>query len=88
MEQVHTALLADSVSTAQALTSTATTAGQVSDRWRPENKSVIAWLLLKVSGKFSTISYNKGACIYRMIETNIMGSDNFIYGIRDYLAEK
>lgn len=43
---------------------------------------------MQISNKFGTISYNKGASIYRMIETNIMGAENFVYGIRDYLASK
>nr|ADK11714.1 aminopeptidase N [Sitophilus oryzae] len=68
VEQVHTALLADSYLTSQALTSAASTPTQISN-------------------KFSTISYNKGASILRMIETAISGPDNFIYGIRKYLTD-
>ncbi|CAG9772408.1 unnamed protein product [Ceutorhynchus assimilis] len=67
VEQVQSALLADSSLNAHALTSKSETQREISD-------------------KFSTISYNKGASIYRMIETNIMGAGNFIYGIRDYLS--
>ncbi|XP_050293698.1 uncharacterized protein LOC126734205 [Anthonomus grandis grandis] len=40
----------------------------------------------EVSNKFGTISYGKGASIYRMIEVNIMGANNFLHGIRDYLS--
>ncbi|XP_050293247.1 membrane alanyl aminopeptidase-like [Anthonomus grandis grandis] len=40
----------------------------------------------EVAAKFDTITYSKGASILRMIEKNIMGPDNFIYGIRDYLT--
>ncbi|XP_074038935.1 uncharacterized protein [Leptinotarsa decemlineata] len=41
----------------------------------------------EVSRKFSTISYNKGAAIFRMVE-NFMGTDNFYNGIRSYLNTK
>ncbi|XP_066141997.1 membrane alanyl aminopeptidase-like [Euwallacea fornicatus] len=67
VEQVHTALLADSTANAQQLTSKCANSTEV-------------------SAKFGTISYNKGASIFRMIETNIMGSSNFVYGLRDYLS--
>ncbi|XP_066251307.1 membrane alanyl aminopeptidase-like [Euwallacea similis] len=67
VEQVHTALLADSTATAQELTSKCANSTEV-------------------SAKFGTISYNKGASIFRMIETNILGPINFVYGIRDYLS--
>ncbi|CAG9857860.1 unnamed protein product [Phyllotreta striolata] len=43
-----------------------------------------AWTPEQISGKFDTISYNKGASVYRMVE-NLIGSDAFQAALRKYL---
>ncbi|XP_060526992.1 uncharacterized protein LOC132702417 [Cylas formicarius] len=66
VEQVHTALLSDSSTGSDALTSKASSPSQISN-------------------KFSTIAYNKGASILRMVQ-HVIGADNFLSGIRHYLS--
>lgn len=41
----------------------------------------------EVSGRFSSISYNKGASIIRMLQ-HVIGYENFKKGLQNYLSEK
>ncbi|XP_028140411.1 aminopeptidase N [Diabrotica virgifera virgifera] len=43
-----------------------------------------AWTPAEISNKFNTISYNKGACVFRMIE-NLIGSVAFQTALQKYL---
>ncbi|CAG9832720.1 unnamed protein product [Diabrotica balteata] len=52
----------------------------------PSSRSLTsaAWTPAEISNKFNTISYNKGACILRMIE-NLIGSSTFQTALQNYL---